>query len=106
MSDFDRIAVGLVLTLVESKFELGRVVATTAVLTWANQNGVDLAPYLARHAVGDWGEMTREDREQNESALASGEARLFSAYDTPAGRLWIITEWDRSVTTILTPEDY
>jgi hypothetical protein len=63
-------------------------------------------PYVRRHASGDWGDVSAEDRRANEDALTTG-ARLFSAYQLPAGRrLWIITEADRSVTTVLRPEEY
>jgi len=60
---------------------------------------------LARHAAGDWGELCAFDHRQNELALRYG-YRVLSSYDVPAGRVWIITEADRSVTTILLPEDY
>ena len=61
--------------------------------------------YLARHATGDWGDLCAFDRRQNERALRVGE-RIFSSYESPAGKVWIITEADRSITTILLPEDY
>jgi hypothetical protein len=61
--------------------------------------------YLARHATGDWGELCAFDRRQNEIALREG-LRVLSSYEVPAGRVWIITEADRSVTTILLPEEY
>ena len=61
--------------------------------------------YLARHATGDWGELCAFDRRQNEIALREG-YRIFSSYEVLAGRVWIITEADRSVTTILLPEEY
>ncbi len=57
------------------------------------------------HASGDWGDLDAHDRRQNERALRTG-TRLFSAYDTSAGRVWIITEADRSCTTLLLPEEY
>lgn len=61
---------------------------------------------LRRHAAGDWGEVDENDRQINEEALRE-DMRLLSAYTTPDGtRFWIITEADRSVTTILLPEDY
>jgi hypothetical protein len=66
---------------------------------------IDLLPYLLRHLSGDWGEMDSEDRAANEWALGQG-GRLFSAYDTPAGRLWVITEADHSATTFLLPDEY
>lgn len=61
---------------------------------------------LARHAAGDWGDLCGEDRAANDRAVAVG-ARILSAYHTPEGvKLWIITEADRSATTILLPEEY
>lgn len=61
--------------------------------------------YLARHAAGDWGDLCAFDRRQNRIALRDG-YRVFSSYDAPAGRVWVITEADRSATTILLPEEY
>jgi hypothetical protein len=84
---------------------LGRVVATPGalkLLTEAREHPFD---YLARHATGDWGELCAFDRRQNEIALREG-LRVLSSYDVPAGRVWIITEADRSITTILLPEEY
>ena len=60
---------------------------------------------LRRHASGDWGDIPPEDAGQNAFGLKHGE-RLFSAYGTGDNRFWIITERDRSVTTVLMPEDY
>ena len=60
--------------------------------------------YLARHATGDWGDLCAFDRRQNEIALRDG-YRIFSSYEVPAGRVWVITEADRYVTTILLPEE-
>jgi len=65
----------------------------------------DLFDYLTRHATGDWGELCAFDRRQNERALRAGE-RILSAYPVGEERIWIITEADRSVTTILLPEEY
>jgi hypothetical protein len=84
---------------------LGRVVATPGALKLLSEAGEDAFGYLARHATGDWGELCAFDRLQNEIALSDG-YRVFSSYDMPAGRVWIITEADRSVTTILLPEEY
>jgi hypothetical protein len=60
---------------------------------------------LRRHASGDWGELGAFDRRENERALRMG-ARLLSAYEARAGRVWIITEADRSSTCILLPSEY
>ena len=61
---------------------------------------------LRRHARGDWGDLDDEDRKANDRALQEG-SRLFSAYKTKAGvKFWIITEADRSATTVLLPDEY
>jgi hypothetical protein len=63
-------------------------------------------PYLARHAQGDWGDLEQDDKAENESAPKDG-LRLLSAYQLADGtKIWVITEADRSVTTILLPEEY
>jgi hypothetical protein len=84
---------------------LGKVVATPGALNLLMDAGEDAFDYLARHATGDWGELCAFDRRQNEIALREG-YRIFSSYNIPTGRVWIITEADRSVTTILLPEEY
>ncbi len=84
---------------------LGRVLATPGALETIHDAGEDPFAYLARHATGDWGDLCAFDRRQNEIALRDG-YRVFSSYNIPAGRVWIITEADRSVTTILLPEEY
>jgi hypothetical protein len=60
---------------------------------------------LARHAEGDWGDLPEEDKKENELSLREG-FRLFSAYKNDEHKIWIITEADRSVTTVLFPEEY
>ncbi len=84
---------------------LGRVVATPGALKALSEAGEHPFGYLARHAAGDWGELCVFDHRQNEIALREGH-RVFSSYETPEGRVWVITEADRSVTTILLPEEY
>jgi hypothetical protein len=84
---------------------LGKVVATPGALKLLIEAGEDPFDYLARHATGDWGDLCAFDRRQNEIALRE-EARVFSSYNTPAGKVWVITEADRSITTILLPEEY
>lgn len=64
-----------------------------------------MADYLNRHITGDWGDVEPEDSVSNDHAWLSGE-RIFSVYNTPEGKIWIITEWDRSATTIMLPEEY
>jgi hypothetical protein len=84
---------------------LGRVVATPEALKLLSEAGENPFTYLARHATGDWGELCAFDRRQNEMALREG-LRVLSSY--PVGRecVWVITEADRSITTILLPEEY
>ncbi len=84
---------------------LGRVVATPGALKAISEAEASPFDYLIRHASGDWGELCAFDRRQNEVALCEG-ARVFSSYETPAGAVWVITEADRSVATILLPEEY
>lgn len=71
----------------------------------ANANE-DAMPYLQRHAVGDWGDLCFDDKAENDLSLEQG-FRILSAYHLQnLEKIWIITEADRSVTTILLPEDY
>ena len=87
-----------------AKLSLGRITATPGVLEIVSQT--DLSEALACHATGDWGEVGEEDRKANDDALRDG-ARLLSAYRTQDGtKFWIITEADRSSTTVLLPEEY
>ncbi len=83
---------------------LGMIVATPNAL--ANVKSDEIQRALQRHVTGDWGELDADDKKANDEALQTGE-RLLSAYLTATGtKFWIITESDRSVTTILLPEDY
>jgi hypothetical protein len=84
---------------------LGWVVATPGALELLTEARAHPFEYLARHATGDWGDLCAFDRRQNELALHDG-YRVLSTYEVAAGRVWIITEADRSVTTILLPEEY
>ena len=85
-------------------FQPGQIVATPGALELAGQ-GVDLLMYLQRHLAGDWGDLCPEDKAENDLSLTHN-YRLLSAYDTAYGKLWIITEADRSATTFLLPEEY
>ena len=97
---------GLRLRMREAKFPVGRVVATPDALAALEQAGQNPIEFLDRHVTGDWGEVGREDWAENEFSLREG-FRLLSAYSTKDGeKLWIITEADRSVTTILLPGEY
>ena len=87
-------------------FPLGRIVATPGALRALERAKQSAASFLARHAGGDWGELDREDARENEYSVAHG-FRLLSNYTTAAGeKLWLITEADRSSTTLLLPDEY
>ena len=87
-----------------SLFELGQVVFTPGTIDMA-ASGLNLIPYLVRHASGDWGDLEQSDKNENNFSVKNG-FRILSSYKTPLGKLWIITEADRSVTTLLLPEEY
>ncbi len=84
---------------------LGRVVATSGALQLLEEVGEDPLSYLARHRSGDWGEIDPQDRRENKRSLKYG-WRILSSYPVGETRVWIITEADRSYTTILLPEEY
>jgi hypothetical protein len=86
-------------------FPIGRVVATPGALELLVEAEADLRILLARHRSGDWGELNEQDRRENELSLEHG-WRVLSSYPIGEGRVWIITEADRSYTTILLPEEY
>lgn len=86
-------------------FALGQVVSTSNALRFAEAEQIDLLALLARHHTGDWGDVCEEDRESNEEALVM-QLRILSSYQFAKDSIWIITEADRSVTTILLPSDY
>jgi hypothetical protein len=88
----------------QAKFPFGRIVATPNALTQIPND--EILKALSRHLQGDWGTLDAEDKNANERALKHG-GRLFSAYQSSHNeKFWIITEADRSATTILLPEDY
>ena len=87
-------------------FELGQIVATPGALTALRKAGQQPDEFLTRHANREWGDLDEDDRRENDYSLEHG-FRILSAYRTNAGdRLWIITEADRTVTTLLLPEEY
>ena len=87
-----------------SKFPLGQAVATSTALVTLPAH--DIATALDRHRRGDWGDVGKEDWQANERALKHGERLLSVYYAADGTKFWIITEWDRSLTTVLLPEDY
>ena len=88
------------------QFRLGLTLATPGALAAESQSGDSLGNLLKRHQCGDWGETCPEDTQMNEEAVGGG-GRVFSAYSLRNGtRIWIITEADRTATTVLLPEEY
>lgn len=93
-------------SLTTPRFALGAVVVTVGVQALIEREALNPLTYLHRHLHGDWGDVDPEDWQANQSALEHGD-RLLSVYRlNDALTLWIITEWDRSATTLLLPSEY
>ncbi len=95
---------------IDGKFPLGQLVVTRGVNDSIADN-LEFAKFvttsLGRHVHGDWGDLGDEDKGENDLALREGNLRIFSAYEKPGlPKIWIITEADRSATTVLFPEEY
>ena len=93
-------------TTTTTRFPLGRILATPGALRVMQEAGESPLRLLKRHAHGDWGDLHEDDQRANELAIRRG-MRVLSAYVlTTDERVWVITEADRSATTILLPEEY
>lgn len=89
-----------------SLFPIGAIVGTPGVLAVLVQAGMSPLQLLGRHQCGDFGDLCEEDQATNHAAIAGG-SRVFSAYVVaPDVRVWVITEADRRVTTLLLPSEY
>jgi hypothetical protein len=94
------------------KFRLGQLIATPGAIAALQRSQQEPLEFIQRHRGGDWGEVDDGDKALNDEAIAhegdsDRQSRVLSAYRTTAGdRIWIITEHDRSVTTVLLPEEY
>lgn len=87
-------------------FHLGQIVATPGALAALAAAGQTPHELITRHVTGEWGDLVAEDIRENEYALKHG-LRIFSSYRLSTGvKLWIITEADRSVSTLLLPSEY
>ena len=87
-------------------FDLGQLVATPGALAALEKTGQNAMESLSRHVRGDWGELPEEDEAANQFSLEKG-FRLLSSYRTTANdKIWVITEADRSHTTLLLPDEY
>lgn len=90
----------------DQRFSLGRAVITPGAIEALEEAGQMPNEFLDRHARGDWGDLSEHDRRENEFSVREG-LRILSAYRTTEGvELWVITEADRSSTTILLPDEY
>ena len=88
-------------------FPLGQIVATPGALDLLSRHSLSAFAFLVRHATGDWGCVCPEDALENERAVKNG-CRILSAYEIAGGehRIWVVSEYDRSVTTLLLPSEY
>jgi uncharacterized protein YycO len=89
-------------------FNLGTVVITIGIRDAVESNVKfldEMRSALSRYSKGDWGDLDEDDKQVNADALKYG-SRLLGKYPTSCGSIYIITEWDRSVTTILFPDEY
>ncbi|WP_255580609.1 hypothetical protein [Diaphorobacter sp. MNS-0] len=92
-------------------FKLGRIVATPAAIDVLEQHGKTPFDFIGRHLAGDWSHQTESDALENAASAEKG-YRVFSSYyltddqGEDAPKVWVITEHDRSVTTVLLPSDY
>lgn len=87
------------------KFELGQTVITPGATELLEAEGKTATEFLVRHHSGDWGTVSESDKKLNDSDVNRG-GQLLSAYELPTGKIWIITEGNRSATTILLPSEY
>ncbi len=89
-----------------AKFPLGKLIMTPGARDELTEAGQHPFEFLRRHQSGDWGELSDEDKRENELSVKEG-FRILSAYRTTGGaKLWVITEADQSATTILLPSEY
>lgn len=104
--DHDISPVVLIMPCNTPRFAPGRIYATPGAVAALQEAGHHPGEFLARHLVGDWGDVCPDDVGCNEQSLADG-TRLLSVYHTRlGGTIWLITEWDRSASTFLLPEEY
>lgn len=90
---------------IQTSFALG-ILTMSQGIKHETRKGFNPLPYIQRHASCDWGDLCAQDKNLNDLALMDGDSRIFSAYETPHGKIWIITEYDRSYTTVLFPSEY
>lgn len=91
---------------IKALFNLGTTMATIGALKAMADTTATPSTLLDRHVAGDWGDLCEEDKQSNDAAL-KGDGRIFSSYIIGKNvKIWVITEWDRSATTLLLPSEY
>lgn len=101
-----RIILSPIAESIAPKFPMGQLLATPGAVEACDEAEQTPLEFFAHHVRGDWGEVCKDDFEENELSLREG-FRLMSVYHTTKGtKVWVITEADRSVTTLLLPEEY
>ena len=93
------------MNILEPRFELGQTYATAGVTAWAERHEIDLTRYLRQHHCGQWGDLDTDDKQANEDALTVG-TRIFSSYLVESRKIYVITEADRSMTTVMLAQEY
>lgn len=91
------------------KFNTGKMMQTRAVAETCKENlkfAEEISAAVKRYLNRDWGDLDTEDKEMNDRAVIAGDDRILAVYHTCKGKIYIITEWDRSYTTILFAEEY
>lgn len=89
-----------------ARFDLGRTLATRGAIDLMERAGIPYITLFRRHALCDWGDISPDGIIANNIAAATGSGRILSSYAVDDAQLWVITEADRSTTTILLPEEY
>lgn len=90
-------------------FELGKIFQSRSIYEECQKNKAFLAEVTAalkRYTLRDWGNLCADDKKMNDRALANGDDRILAAYKTSKGKIYIITEWDRSATNIIFASEY
>lgn len=87
------------------KFSPGQIVCTRTALATCKEKEINPMWLVSRHLAGDWGDLGKEDKQTNEDAVQHGE-RILSMYQLKGEKFYVITEWDRSATTVMLAEDY
>lgn len=93
----------------EKQLQLGQIVMTAGIdekVKASTEFARFVNKSMTRHRNGDWGELCAEDKKMNDHAFKHNDERILSAYEMDGEKIWIITEYDRSVTTILLPDEY